>query len=51
MEGSFEEVVNGRGMLSVFRPDQPVRGGDVLRIDTEMGRGVRHFRGFKPMSV
>ncbi len=41
VEGSFEEAVNGRGMLAVFRPDQPVREGDVLQIDT--GNGGEEF--------
>lgn len=46
MEGSFEEVVNGRGMLSVFRPDQPVREGTSCGLIREMGERSSPFPGF-----
>lgn len=41
VEGSFEDVVNGRGMLAVFRPDDPIKEGQSLRMDT--GNGEEEF--------
>lgn len=41
VEGSFEDAMNGRGMLAVFRPDDPVKEGDSLWMDA--GNGGEEF--------